>query len=64
MNFTNGLNMWEMTYICGKGLKHQRNDENMWKMTQICGKQLKYMGNVFDKRLKNVGIDLKILGNG
>ena len=24
--FTNGLNMWEMTYICGKGLKRQKND--------------------------------------
>ena len=26
MNLTNGLNMWEMTYICGKGLKYLRND--------------------------------------
>ena len=25
MNLTNGLNMWEMTYICGKGLKYLRN---------------------------------------
>ena len=24
-NLTNGLNMWEMTYICGKWLKYLRN---------------------------------------
>ena len=23
--FENGLNMWEMTYICGKWLKYLRN---------------------------------------
>ena len=23
---TNGLNMWEMTYICGKWLKYLRDD--------------------------------------
>ena len=26
MNLTNRLNMWEMTYICGKGLKYLRNN--------------------------------------
>ena len=25
MNLTNGLNMWEMTYICLKGIKYFRN---------------------------------------
>ena len=25
-NWTNGLNIWEMTYICGKWLKYLRND--------------------------------------
>ena len=25
-NLANGLNMWEMTYICGKWLKYLRND--------------------------------------
>ena len=44
MNLTNGLNMWEMTYICGKGLKYLRNDYNMWEMTQSCGKWFKYVG--------------------
>ena len=24
--FDKGLNMWEMTYICGKGLKYLRNE--------------------------------------
>ena len=26
MNLTNGLNMWEMKYLCGKWLKCLRND--------------------------------------
>ena len=33
MNLTNDLKMFEMTYICGKGLKCLRNDYNMWEMT-------------------------------
>ena len=44
MNLTNGLNMWEMTYICGKGLKYLTkrlnyvgNDLDLWEMAQICG---------------------------
>ena len=43
MNLTNGLNMWEMTYIFGKGLKYLRkrlkyvgNDVELWEMAQIC----------------------------
>ena len=35
MNLTNGLNMWEMTYICSKGLKYLRNDYNMWEIIII-----------------------------
>ena len=44
MNLTTLLNMWEMTCICGKGLKYLRNDYIMWgndvelwEMAQICG---------------------------
>ena len=32
MNLTNGLNMWEMTYICVKGLKYLRNGFTMLEM--------------------------------
>ena len=45
MNLTNGLNMWEMTYICSKGLKYFTNGLNMWEMTYIFGKGLKYLRN-------------------
>ena len=33
MNLTNGLNMWEMTYIFMNWLKCMRNGQNMWEMT-------------------------------
>ena len=37
MNLTNGLNMWEMTHICGKvfekRLKCAGNDVELWEMT-------------------------------
>ena len=45
MYLTNGLNMWEKTYICLKCFKYLRNGHNMWEMTQKCGKWLKYVGN-------------------
>ena len=42
MNLTNGLNMWEMTYIfvkvlkyLTKRLKYVGNDAEMWEMAQI-----------------------------
>ena len=51
-NCTNGLNMWDMTYICSKWLtclrkrpKYVGNDVDMWDMTQMCGKWLKYLTN-------------------
>ena len=37
--------------------KYVRNDVDMFEMTRICGE----MAYVFDKRLKDVGIDLEIL---
>ena len=33
MNLTNGLNMWEMTYIF---FKYVGNDVDLWEMAQIC----------------------------
>ena len=30
---TNGLNMSEMTYVCGKWFKYLRNGYNKWEMT-------------------------------
>ena len=42
-NLTNGLNMWEMTYIFRKWLKYLRNvinyvgdDLDLYQMAQIC----------------------------
>ena len=32
-NLTNGLNMFEMTYIFGNWLKCLRNGQNIWEMT-------------------------------
>ena len=37
MNLTNGLNMWEMTYIFGKWQNYVGNDLDLWEMAQICG---------------------------
>ena len=42
---TNGLYVWDMTYVRGKLLKYLRNGKNMCVMTQICLKWLEYMGN-------------------
>ena len=43
-NLTNGLNMWEMTYILKKmsqvfekRLNYVGNDLDLWEMAQICG---------------------------
>ena len=54
--------MWKMTYIFGNWLKCFKNDQNMydvdlWEMAQMCGE----MTSLFDKRLKDVGLNL---GNG
>ena len=47
MNLTNGLYMWEITYICGKWLMYLRN---------ICWE----MALLYDKLLKNLENDLEI----
>ena len=49
----NCLNIWETAKICVKWLRSVENGSNIWEMALA-----------FDKRLKYVGIDLEILGNG
>ena len=41
----NGLNRWEMAYICGKRLDFVRNDLDLLETTQICDKWLSCDGN-------------------
>ena len=53
MNVGNCLNIWETAKICVKWLRSVENGTNIWEMALA-----------FDKRLKYVGIDLEILGNG
>ena len=49
----NCLYIWETAKICVKWLRSVENGSNIWEMALA-----------FDKRLKYVGIDLEILGNG
>ena len=49
----NGLSISETAKICVKWFRSVGNISNMWEMAYV-----------FDKRLKYVGIDLEILGNG
>ena len=53
MYVRNCLNIWETAKICVKWLRSVENGSNIWEMALA-----------FDKRLKYVGIDLEILGNG
>ena len=46
----NGLDLWEMSQICGemtylfdKRIKNVKNDLEIWEMAKIIGKWLRYM---------------------
>ena len=41
----NGLNMWEMAYICGKRLNFVGNDLDLLEADQICDSWLSCVGN-------------------
>ena len=42
------MDLWELTKICGKWLKHLTNGLNMQELTERFGKWLKQLGNGLD----------------